>query len=655
MPTTSQQSTSNDDLTSYPLAAGALHLLQQYWGHAAYRPGQAAVIEAVLSGADVLALMATGGGKSVCFQVPTLAREGMAIVISPLVALMKDQVRQLADQGIPAAAAHAGLTHRELDQLLENAAQGVYKFLYLSPERVRTDMFQARLPRMKVNLLVIDEAHCISEWGHDFRPSYRQLAMLRELLPGVPCLALTATATPKVMVDICEQLAMPKATRLVSSFWRPNLSYTALSAPAGKEQKLLTVLHRLPGPCIIYVRARKRAEELANWLQEQAYQALPYHAGLTHEERQHNAEAFLRNACRIMVATSAFGMGVNKPDIQVVIHWDAPPTVEAYYQEAGRAGRDGRQAYAVWLWSETDFETMRRDLEREYPDVETIRRVYQGLGDFFQLPVTSWPEDPLPLDLSELAKRIGLTYTQTWHSLRWAEKNDYLELLDGDAEPPRFMAIVEKLDLYNAGIKNEALTPLVQAMLRGYGGAMFSGYVPLLEDKLCQMLRLSQLQLQRQVQQLAQLKLIHYIPRYEIPLVRFTQPRQPAPNLRIDTRMMAKNKAEDVAAINTLEQLAKDQQHCRQQLLVAYFNADEQTERCGVCDNCQRVQKQQNQKLTLKEQVLQAFAKPAVPATVVAHLSEELGLPSQRVWDSVRLLQDQGLLVSVLGGKLVVA
>lgn len=635
--------------TNAHTAQTALAVLQQYWGYDAYRPGQAEVIDSVLLGQDTLALMATGGGKSICFQVPAMAMEGMALVVSPLVALMKDQVAQLHARAIPAAAAHGGLNQRELDTVLENAAQGYLKFLYVSPERVRTDLFQARLHRMNINLLVIDEAHCISEWGHDFRPAYRLLKELREQLPGVPCLALTATATPKVASDICEQLGMPDAIKLVSSYWRPNLSYSAVRVEGSKEQRLMSALQKLAGPTLIYVRNRKRTEDLAEWLQGMGYTALAYHAGLEHEERTRHTAAFMNNEVRIMVATTAFGMGINKGDIQLVVHWDAPNGAEAYFQEAGRAGRNGERAYALWLWQDHDFEALEYTLQQGFPTPDYIRRVYQILGDFLAIPVGGHPEEPLPLELGKMARNFQLNYTEAWHALKWLDTHEYIQLTEMDLEPARFMVLVDKLHLYETQVRYPALELLIKGLSRMYGGAMFGQYVPFLAQRLADGLRMTAYQLDKLMQQLHQMQVIHFVPQYDVPLVRYLVPRQRADVLPLNLDMMNQRKAEMVERLDWLKDFAADDDTCRQQALVRYFNAAEETAPCGICDVCLRKAKAKSPTKTIREAVLAAFEKPEIPLTVVQNLYP---LPEDRLWDTIRTLRDQGLLVDYVGGKL---
>lgn len=615
-----------------------LDVLKHYWGYDAFRPGQEDIVNAVLAGQDTLALMATGGGKSICFQVPALCQEGMALVISPLIALMKDQVLRLHQLGIAAVAIHSGLNHYELDTLLENAAQGVYKFLYMSPERLTSDLFLARLPRMNISLLVVDEAHCISEWGHEFRPAYRQIASFRENLTDVPCLALTATATADVLADIEQQLVLVEPKVFVNPFWRGNLSYSIVDAP-DKERRLLQMLQRLNGPVIIYVRMRRKAEELAVYLNDSGYQALPYHAGLDNEVKQDHAARFVKNQVRIIVATSAFGMGIDKPDVQLVIHWDAPPTPEAYFQEVGRAGRNGDKAYGVWLYQANEFDGLRAQLDAVFPPESDLREVYGQLCSFLKLPVGTQPETAIPVDLTTFCRNFKRNYTATWHAMKRLEEAGYWTVIENDPEPERFKVVVDNLVLYELELKHAGLAPLLKAFKRIYGGAMFTDYVPLLRPPILSGLRVTEGQLTHWISQLVSLEAIHYVPQYQQPLIWLAQPRLLADQMRINMQRFEQRKATEAARINFLEDLAADPTMCRQQALVAYFNPTERTEPCGICDNCLRKQKTaQPDYKSVKETILELLHQPMTPQEVVALLHN---LPQDMVLSAIRRMIDQ--------------
>lgn len=615
-----------------------LEVLKHYWGFDAFRAGQEDIINAVLSGQDTLALMATGGGKSICFQVPGLCTEGMTLVISPLVALMKDQVMRLHQAGIPAVAIHSGLNHYELDTQLENAAQGVYKFLYLSPERLSSDLFLARLPRMQINLLVVDEAHCISEWGHEFRPAYRQIATFRENLPEIPLLALTATANAEVLADIEQQLVLVEPQVFVNPFWRGNLSYSILEAP-DKERRLLQMLQRLNGPVIIYVRMRRKAEELAVYLTDSGYQALPYHAGLDTEIKQDHAERFVKNQIRIIVATSAFGMGIDKADVQLVIHWDAPPTPEAYFQEVGRAGRNGEKAYGVWLYQDNEFDVLRSQLDAIFPPETDLKEVYGQLCSFLKLPVGVQPETAIPVDLTTFCRNFKRNYTATWHAMKRLEEAGYWTLIENDPEPERFKVVIDNLVLYELELKHQGLAPLLKAFKRIYGGAMFTDYVPLLRAPILSGLRITEGQLMHFINQLVSLEAIHYVPQYQQPLIWLAQPRLLPDQMRINMQRFEQRKATESARIDFLENLAADPQSCRQQALVAYFNPTEQTQPCGICDNCMRKQKSSGPDYkSVKETILELVVTPMSPQEIVSLLHN---LPQEMVLGTIRRMIDQ--------------
>ncbi len=630
----------SDNVANKPTdGALPLQVLQHYWRYPSFRPGQQEVIDSILLGDDTIALMATGAGKSLCFQVPALCLPGLTLVVSPLVALMKDQVTQLLEVGIAAAAVHSGLRHQELDTVLENAAQGVYKLLYVSPERLRTDLFLARMPRMNIGLLVVDEAHCISEWGHDFRPAYRLLTDFRAELPKVPCLAVTATATPQVLQDIGDQLGMESPATFVNSFWRANLSYSVVQS-SDKEQRLLQMIQRLSGPTIIYVRSRRKAEDLADFLAQTGTKALPYHAGLDHDVRQDHAERFMQNRVRVIVATSAFGMGVNKPDIELVIHWEAPPTPEAYFQEAGRVGRNGNKAYAVWLYAEADFDLLYKQLDQSFPLPEQIRAVYGHLCSFLQLPVGAQPEEAIPLDLDRFCTNFKLPYTATWHALKRLETEGYIVLVEADMEPERFRCKPDRMGLYEVQLKKPDLEPLIKGLLRVYGGAMFTDFVPLLRRKLMQGLRLTEGQLMHQIGQLTHLEVIDYIPQYGQPMLWWAAPRVLPENLRIDAQAIASRKAAERNRIAFLADYAADRNTCRQQQLVHYFDVNDTNAPCGMCDTCQRKAKENPPIKTVRQAILDQLAVPTHHQDLIQRLHP---ITEDVIWTHLRRMLDEGL------------
>ncbi|MCB0586106.1 MAG: ATP-dependent DNA helicase RecQ, partial [Phaeodactylibacter sp.] len=406
-----------------------LEILKKYWGYDGFRPLQEDIIRSVLEGKDTLALMPTGGGKSICYQVPALCREGICIVVSPLIALMKDQVENLKQRNIPAEAIYSGMHYRDIDRILDNCVYGNIKLLYLSPERLTTELARVRIQKMKASLLAVDEAHCVSQWGYDFRPPYLQIAEMREVLPGVPILALTATATPEVARDIQEKLAFRQENLLQKSFERPNLSYSVLHEE-DKLKKLAEILHRVPGSGIVYVRSRRRTKEIARYLQRQKIRADFYHAGLDTEERSRKQEEWMNNKSRVVVSTNAFGMGIDKPDVRVVVHMELPDSLEAYFQEAGRAGRDGRKSYAVLLYNDSDRQNLERRFEQSFPGLKEVQRVYRALGSYFQLATGSGEGQSFDFEIVEFARNFQIKIVQAYSCLKILEQAGWIVLTD---------------------------------------------------------------------------------------------------------------------------------------------------------------------------------------------------------------------------------
>ena len=575
-------------LPTPPAETNPLALLRQHWGHQQFRPGQAEIIEAVLNGRDALALLPTGGGKSVCFQVPALARPGLCVVVSPLIALMRDQVENLRQRGLKAEAVYAGLSHQEIDQALDNCVYSKeIKFLYVSPERLLTDLFRARVARMNVGLLAIDEAHCLSQWGYDFRPPYLRIAELRALLPAtVPCIALTATATGQVRQDIVEKLNFrPGYGIFTQSFARPKLSYSVLHTE-DKQRRLLEVLRGV-GPDktgIVYARTRRQAEDTAAWLSQQKLPAAAYHAGLPAEQRTRVQQAWLTDKTRIIVATNAFGMGIDKPDVRVVAHLDAPATLEAYYQEAGRAGRDGRYAFAVLLSGPADADGLRRQAQLAHPPPDVVRRVYQALANYSRTAVGGGELVAFDFDLGLFAETYRLKAVDAHHALRMLEQQGFVQLTEAVNQPARVQLLSNQQDLYQFQVANAQHDLLIKALLRLYGGELFVAFQGISESALARHLRQSTQDVGRQLRYLHSAGVLHYQPRRELPQALFTTPRYDAPQLPLDERRLrAARQLTEQQTTAVVEYAASDR--CRQQLLLDYF-AEPDAPACGVCDSC---------------------------------------------------------------------
>ncbi|MBK7939708.1 MAG: RecQ family ATP-dependent DNA helicase [Lewinellaceae bacterium] len=556
--------------------------MQQYWGHPAFRPLQEDIIRSVLDGRDTLALLPTGGGKSVCYQVPALCREGLCIVVSPLIALMKDQVQNLQSRGIAAAAIFSGMSRRAIDIVFENASNGAYKLLYLSPERLKTELAIARIQRMQVNLLAVDEAHCVSQWGYDFRPSYLQIADLRELLPAVPLLALTATATRDVVEDIQEKLLFRKKNVLRQSFVRPNLSYSVLYE-AKKREKLLDILRNVPGTGIVYVRSRGEAKEVAQFLSANKLSAGFYHAGLSPEDRNTRQEAWMAGETRVIVCTNAFGMGIDKPDVRVVVHLHLPDSLEAYFQEAGRGGRDGRKSYATLLYTPADADGLRFHLQAAYPAFEQVRQVYQALGSYTQLAVGAGLGESFDFDLPFFCTTYKLDTAPTHAALRLLEQEGWIALSDALATPARAWVKATREVLYDYQIRNKQADTVLKVLLRAYPG-IHADFTDISEANIANYAKMDAAAVQKTLENAQKEGILIYEPRSEKPQIIFTRERVTAENLTIDQAKFHFRKQRAEERVEQAIQYAETRR-CRSRQLLAYFGEPD-SEPCGICDVC---------------------------------------------------------------------
>ncbi len=560
-----------------------LNTLKKYWGYDAFRPMQTDIIQSVLDGHDTLALLPTGGGKSICFQVPSLMQDGLCLVISPLIALMKDQVQNLNKRNIPATAIYSGMHYREIDRTFDNAIYGNTKFLYLSPERLASDLARERIKKMKINLLAIDEAHCISQWGYDFRPSYLNISDIREWLPDVPVLALTATATPKVVEDIQEKLVFRKGKNIFQkSFARENLSYVVLDEE-GKQEKMLDILQKVKGSGIVYVRNRRKTKEIATFLRKKGISADFYHAGLSSDIRSQKQEDWTNSKIRIMVSTNAFGMGIDKPDVRVVVHLNLPDSLEAYFQEAGRGGRDGKRAYAVLLYNNLDKNNLLKNYEQSFPDMTEIRQVYRALGSYCQLATGGGKGNSYAFDIVDFSKTYQLDILKTHHCLKVLKNEGWIELTDSVFEPATMKVIVTQEELYKYQVAHPKSDNLIRTILRTYQGA-FANYVKINEKQLANFLKISTDDMRHKLTQMAQEGILEYIPQREDPQLIFTQERIAAENLTIDNELYNFRKERYHNNIQSAINYATTAQ-CRSQQLLAYFS-EKNTPLCGVCDVC---------------------------------------------------------------------
>ena len=559
-----------------------LNILKHYWGYDSFRDSQESIINAVLAGKDTLALLPTGGGKSICFQVPAMVKEGLCIVVSPLIALMKDQVYNLQRRNIPAAAIHSGLSHFEIDRILDQCVAGHVKLLYLSPERLGTRLAQERISRMKVNLLAIDEAHCISQWGYDFRPAYLQINNIRSLLPGTPTLALTATATPEVVEDIQEKLDFNKKHVIQKSFARQNLAYVVLREEA-KLEKATDILQKVAGSAVIYVRNRRKTRETAIFLQKKGIKADYFHAGLSEKEKNQKQKSWIEGRIRVIVSTNAFGMGIDKPDVRSVIHLDLPDSLEAYFQEAGRAGRDGKKAYAVLLYATADSLALQRHIEQSFPDMNEIKRVWKALGSYYQLASGSKPNESLDFQLSNFTETFKLHPIMTYHSLRILEQEGWISLSDAVFIPSSLKIRVQKDQLYDYQLRNKRYDLILKGILRAYQGA-FNSFVSVREDKLAKAIQLPQADLQKALHRMSKDGVISYKPQKDKPQIFFLRERIAFSDLMLDQQAINFRKDRYIkrieAAIAYAETLA-----CRSKQLLSYFGEIKSAD-CGMCDVC---------------------------------------------------------------------
>ncbi|HZK08120.1 MAG TPA: RecQ family ATP-dependent DNA helicase [Bacteroidales bacterium] len=560
-------------------------VLVKYWGYPDFRPGQEEIIRSVLDGKDTLALMPTGGGKSITYQVPAMARPGVCIVISPLIALMKDQVDRLKKMNIKAFAIFSGMHYNEIELALNNVMHGEGKFLYISPERLATPLFREALLHIPVNLLAIDEAHCISQWGYDFRPPYLQIAEARQIIPDVPLLAVTASATPEVVDDIQQKLLFKTKNVIRQSFQRENLSYNVLEEES-KNEKVLEILQKMRGSAIVYAGSRRRTYELAQRLNKRGITADYYHAGLDSQQRQQRQNRWMSGEVRIMVATNAFGLGIDKPDVRLVIHVDLPTSVEAYFQEAGRAGRDGKTAHAVMLWQESDILDAEKQFENAFPPLEDIRNVYQALGNYLKLAVGSGLNMGFDFDIADFSRQYNFVPVIAYNALRFLEKEGYLILSEGLHFPARIHVKLQGDDLYRYRTTHASLDGFLTTILRLYTG-LFSEYVKININELARKIELPLEQTVKLLQQLDAYEVISFIPSKSKPQIILTIERLDAKDLYISPENYKLRRKTARQRLNSLTAFLKSTSTCRSVFLLGYFG-QRNASHCGHCDVCRK-------------------------------------------------------------------
>jgi len=627
-----------------------IQILIKYWGYSSFRPLQEDIIDSVLEKKDTLALMPTGGGKSICFQVPAMAMEGICIVVTPLIALMKDQVQQLEKRGIKAAAIYSGMHPREIDIMLDNCVYGDKKFLYVSPERLETELFQERLKRMNVCLIAVDEAHCISQWGYDFRPSYLRIADVRDFLPDVPVLAVTATATPEVVEDIQLKLNFAKKNIFQMSFERSNLAYQ-VEMQEDKNKRLLQLINENSGTAVVYVRNRRKTKEIAQFLIEQGISCHFYHAGLTTDDRDRKQKEWINNKVRIMVSTNAFGMGIDKADVRLVVHMDVPDSLEAYFQEAGRGGRDGKASLSVLIYHKSDIIDLKRNFEFKFPEISYIRSIYEALGNYYQLAVGSGLDENYEFILSEFIAMYNLNPILTYNSIKFLEKEGYLYLTEAMNRPSKMMIIVDRETLYRHQVRNPKLGDIIDVIIRSYSG-MFSDFAIIDEFEIAKRLNTSSLLIENALRLLHRNNIITYIPQTTRPQLFFTDGRLSSRDVIIHKenydflKQMAKKRLDAVIEYVTITT------KCRSEILLHYFGQQE-TNRCGQCDVCL-----QRNKIALSQHEFDAVMQIIKPLLSTQNMSlEELiskakNVDENRLVKVIRWLIDTGK-ITEFGGQLV--
>ena len=559
-----------------------LETLKEYWGYDAFRPKQEEIVNAALEGRDVLAILPTGGGKSVCFQVPGMMKDGIAIVVTPLIALMKDQVQNLTDRGIRALCINAGMGPKEVDNALNNALYGDFKFLYVSPERLGTRLFRSYVQEMNVSYIVVDEAHCISQWGYDFRPDYLQIGQLRELVDA-PVIALTATATPKVAEDIMERLGFRHKCLIKSGFERPNLSYIVRRCD-DKSGQLLSICNGVEGTGIVYVRSRKKTEELSAFLTSNGISASFYHAGLGQQSRTERQEQWKSGKIRVMVCTNAFGMGIDKPDVRFVVHFDVPDSPEAYFQEAGRGGRDGRRSFAVMLWNSTDVRRMHQLETVSFPSLEYIEDIYHKVHIFYQIPYDAGGGRQLKFDLDAFCKHFKLQRSSAYYAIQYIEKTSHWTYSEDVDISTKVQVMVDRDDLYDIQFQNPRLAYLLETLMRRYTG-LYSYPVPIDEDYVASQVGVPVPMLRQLLYQLSLEHVIRYVPSDRATVIFLHHDRLRPKNVNLDPKKYAMLKDSFSSRMQKMLDYVSEEDICRSAYLLEYFGQTESAD-CGTCDIC---------------------------------------------------------------------
>jgi ATP-dependent DNA helicase RecQ len=614
-------------------------ILKHYWQHEHFRPMQEDIIRSVLDGKDTLALLPTGGGKSVCFQVPGLLIDGLCLVISPLIALMRDQVESLLQKDIPAVALHSGLGFFEVKQILQQATHGDFKFMYLSPERLETNLFKEYLPALNISLLVVDEAHCVSQWGYDFRPPYLRIANLRDELPDVTMIALTASATPVVQDDITQKLKFNNGNVFRQSFERPNISYSCFKVDS-KVNKVLEILDKIPGSSIVYCSSRKQTKELAYLLGLQQVTAEYYHAGLPQDQRNAKQHAWINNEARVMVCTNAFGMGIDKPDVRSVIHYDIPECLENYYQEAGRAGRDGKKSYAVLLYQQENLDTLQSLPDKRFPPIAEIKKIYQALADYLQVPVGIGEGQYFDFDLMAFIKNFKLDGLLVVNTLKVMEQEGHITFSENIFLPSQVNFITSKETLHLFETSYPHTEELIKCLLRTYAG-IIDNRVSVYEKQLARLCRLTIEEVQEQLLLLRSYGIIEYLPQKDTPQIHYLLNRASAQYLQINQDRYLLRKKLYIERVENMLRYITPTDTCRSQYIASYFG-DAETKECGVCDNC--LSKKREALSSREFDLLQKQILGSLPVKLDLLMSGLQKFTKEKIWSVLDHLQSEQLI-----------
>ena len=615
-------------------------VLKKYWGYDSFRPLQEEIVDAVVDGRDTLALLPTGGGKSVCFQVPAMAMDGVCVVVTPLIALMKDQVAHLVERNIPAASIYSGMHADEMSRVYNRAVFGDLKFLYVSPERLQTNQFVEAIRRMKVCLLAVDESHCISQWGYDFRPPYLKIAEIRPYIPSTPVLALTATATSKVVEDIQFRLGFKKRNVFQSSFERKNVIYNVCHEP----DKYGVLFHRIKGmengSAIVYVRNRKRTQMISEWLNGVGISSTYYHAGLDGKERDKRQEAWMRGGVKAIVATNAFGMGIDKPDVRLVVHMDLPDSIEAYFQEAGRAGRDGQRSDALLLVSDADVQKLKDGLKQSYPDFERVKLIYNALGNYYDLPVGSGKDCSFPMEMEIFARRYGFSPIEVFHTLKILEKEGYILLSESFSEPSKVMIKADRDDLYGFQVNNPKYGDVIKYMLRSMSGVL-SDFVPFNEEKMARVIGLSVDELVSQLKQLEDYNFLSYAPRNDLPSILFLSEFVGISHFSLTKENYYDRREDARQRMQAVIDFVNNDVECRSVQLLRYFN-EKTSKTCGKCDVCLSKQSATKDVVQIETKITNDLNNG--PMTIREVLKNNSDRSEDEILEAIRWLVDNGVL-----------